>query len=89
MLDEEQPYSYSSDEIELALEKAYRRGFHQALVLLATFYPRGVSHGELTRLANQHLEWRRTLGPSRITDSAMPRYADDISPLERDQRGKY
>jgi hypothetical protein len=75
-----------SDEIELALEKAYRRGFHQALVLLATFYPRGASHAELTRLANEHLQWRRELGTSRIVDSALPRYADDISPLEREQR---
>jgi len=88
MLDEEQSYPYTSDEIDLALEKAYRRGFHHALVLLATFYPRGASHAELTRLANQHLAWRRQLGPSRIADSAMPRYADDTSPLEREQRGK-
>lgn len=80
--------SYSHDEIELALEKAYRRGFHHALVLLATFYPRGIGHGELTQLANQHLIWRRELGPSRIADSAMPRYSDDISPLEQDQRDK-
>jgi hypothetical protein len=77
-----------SDEIELALEKAYRRGFHQALVLLATFYPRGASHAELTRLANEHLQWRRELGLSRIADSALPRYADDISPLEREQRDR-
>ena len=82
MSDEE----FASDEIELALEKAYRRGFHHALVLLATFYPRGASHPELTRLANLHLIWRRELGPSRIADSALPRYADDISPLEREQR---
>ena len=82
-MSDEEPYS---DEIELALEKAYRRGFHQALVLLATFYPRGASHAELTRLANLHLIWRRELGPSRITDSALPRYADEISPLEREQR---
>jgi len=86
MSDEE---SYSHDEIELALEKAYRRGFHHALVLLATFYPRGVGHGEMTRLANQHLIWRRELGPSRIADSAMPRYAAETSPLEREQRGKF
>ncbi len=80
--------SYSHDEIELALEKAYRRGFHHALVLLATFYPRGIGHGELTQLANPHLIWRRELGPSRVADSAMPRYRDDISPLEQDQRDK-
>lgn len=84
-MSDEEPYS---DEIELALEKAYRRGFHQALVLLATFYPRGASHAELTRLANDHLQWRRELGSSRINDSALPRYADDISPLEREQRDR-
>lgn len=78
---------YSPEEIELALEKAYRRGFHQALTLLATFYPRGIGSAELIRLANQHLIWRRELGPSRIADQAMPRYADDVSPLERQQRG--
>ncbi len=82
-MSDEEPHP---DEIELALEKAYRRGFHQALVLLATFYPRGASPAELTRLANQHLIWRRELGPSQITDTATPRYADDISPLEREQR---
>ncbi|MBZ0288709.1 MAG: hypothetical protein K8I30_13915 [Anaerolineae bacterium] len=83
---EEQPYS---EEIELALEKAYRRGFHQALVLLATFYPHGMSHGELLRLANLHMMWRRELGSSSIADSATPRYVDDISPLEREQRGNF
>jgi hypothetical protein len=85
-MSDEEPFS---DEIELALEKAYRRGFHQALVLLATFYPHGMSHGELLRLANVHMMWRRELGPSHITDSAPPRYVDDISPLEREQRGKF
>ncbi len=85
MSDEE---SFSTEEIELAIEKAYRRGFHQALVLLATFYARGVSHAELTRLANEHMAWRRELGGGQIMDSAMPHYMDAVSPLERHQRGK-
>ncbi len=86
MTDEEERYTLA--EIELALEKAYRRGFHQALTLLATFYPHGIGHSELVRIANEHLLWRRELPPSRITDSATPHYADAISPLERQLRGK-
>lgn len=79
--------SVTQEELELALEKAYRRGFHQALTLLATFYPNGIGHSELVRIANEHLRWRRQLGPSRITDSAPPAFIDDVSPLERHLRG--
>ncbi|NWG18223.1 MAG: hypothetical protein HXY41_16490 [Chloroflexi bacterium] len=79
--------SITEEELELALEKAYRRGFHHALTLLATFYPNGIGHGELVRIANEHLQWRRELGPSRITDSATPRFMDEVSPLERELRG--
>jgi hypothetical protein len=72
-----------NDEVELALEKAYRRGFHQALTLLATFYPKGIGMGELTELANEHLAWRRELGESRLVpDSATRRFVGSISPLE-------
>lgn len=73
----------SDDDLELALEKAYRRGFQQALTLLATCYPRGVSAKTLLRLANDHIQWRRELPSSRISDSAAPRFAGQISPLER------
>ncbi|HEX2905919.1 MAG TPA: hypothetical protein VHO69_03615 [Phototrophicaceae bacterium] len=79
--------SITQEELELALEKAYRRGFHQALTLLATFYPNGVGSRELVRIANEHLQWRRELGPSRIMDSAPPRFVDEVSPLERELRG--
>ncbi|MBI5667306.1 MAG: hypothetical protein HZC41_04800 [Chloroflexi bacterium] len=78
----------TEEELELALEKAYRRGFHQALTLLATFYPNGIGHTELVKIANEHLRWRRELGPSRITDSATPRFMDAVSPLERHLRGE-
>jgi hypothetical protein len=72
------------DEIELALERAYRRGFHQALTLLATFYPNGVSNAELTELANEQLLWRRELGTGgRLADRATARFTGAISPLER------
>lgn len=74
------------EELELALEKAYRRGFHQAITLLATFYPNGISNRELVRIANEHLRWRRELGPSRFTDGATPRFVDAVSPLERQLR---
>jgi hypothetical protein len=73
-----------TEEIELALEKAYRRGFHQALTLLATFYPRGITAGELTELANEHLAWRRELGESKLVDdSVTSRFVGSIAPLER------
>lgn len=85
MLDDE---PITQEEIDLALEKAYRRGFHQALTLLATFYPHGISGRELLRIANKHLIWRRELGPSRIADSATAAFADAVSPLERELRGK-
>lgn len=80
--------SITVEELELALEKAYRRGFHQALTLLATFYPDGISGKRLAELANEHLIWRRQLGPSRLADSATPRYVDAVSPLERRHRGR-
>lgn len=83
-MDEE---AITDEDLELALEKAYRRGFHQALTLLATFYPHGIGHSELVRIANEHLRWRRELGPSRITDSAPSRFMDAVSPLERQLRG--
>lgn len=73
----------SDDELDLAMEKAYRRGFQQALALLATCYPRGVRGPELIRLANEHLQWRRELPQSGISDNAAPRFANAISPLER------
>jgi hypothetical protein len=79
--------SITREDLELALEKAYRRGFHQALTLLATFYPDGIHGKRLAELANEHLIWRRELGPSRLTDSATPRFVDDVSPLERRHRG--
>lgn len=76
--------SISLEELELALEKAYRRGFQQALTLLATCYPQGVSNADLIKLANEHLAWRRELrASSPIADSAMPRFVGEISPLER------
>lgn len=76
--------SLLADEIELALEKAYRRGFHQALTLLATFYPKGITVGELTELANEALAWRRELGESQLhVDSVTQRFVGSISPLER------
>jgi hypothetical protein len=86
--DPEELESVAPGELELALEKAYRRGFQQALTLLATCYPNGVSARELIRLANEHLRWRRELGPSRIADSAAPRFADARSPLEQECRGE-
>jgi hypothetical protein len=73
----------SDEELELALEKAYRRGFQQALTLLATCYPKGASAKALVRLANEHIQWRRELSPSRIADSAAPRFSGQISPLQR------
>ena len=74
-----------SEEFEVALEKAYRRGFHQALTLLATFYPKGLTAGELTELANEHLAWRRELGDSRLVANTAPsRFVGSISPLERE-----
>jgi hypothetical protein len=79
--------SITLEELELALEKAYRRGFHQALTLLATFYPDGIHGKRLAELANEHLIWRRELGPSRLTDSAPPGFVDAASPLERRHRG--
>jgi hypothetical protein len=79
--------SITLEELELALEKAYRRGFHQALTLLATFYPDGIHGKQLAELANEHLIWRRELGPSRLTDSATPRFVEAASPLERRHRG--
>jgi len=78
----------SPEELELALEKAYRRGFQHAITLLATCYPTGLTNRDLIRLANEHLQWRRELGPSRIVDSAPPRFADALSPLEQHCRGK-
>ncbi len=76
--------SLLSEEIELALEKAYRRGFHQALTLLATFYPKGIGVGELTELANEALAWRRELGESKVhADSVTQRFVGSISPFER------
>jgi len=73
-----------SPEIELGLEKAYRRGFHQAILLLATFYPDGIGTQELTELANEHLMWRRELGESAlVADSATSRFVGSISPLEQ------
>jgi len=80
--------SITPEELELALEKAYRRGFHHALTLLATFYPDGIGGKRLAELANEHLIWRRQLGPSRLADSVTPRYVDDVSPLERRHRGR-
>ncbi|MBZ0279051.1 MAG: hypothetical protein K8I60_23095 [Anaerolineae bacterium] len=74
------------EDIELALEKAYRRGFQQALTLLATFYPNGIGHTELLKLAHEHQVWRRELGPSRIDDNAPPRFAGAVSPLEQHLR---
>lgn len=74
------------DELELALEKAYRRGFQQAITLLATFYPEGISGKKLAELANEHLIWRRELPPAHITDGATPQYVTDVSPLERRNR---
>ncbi len=79
--------SITVEELDLALEKAYRRGFHQALTLLATSYPDGIGGKRLAELANEHLIWRRALGPSRLADSVTPRYVDDVSPLERRYRG--
>jgi len=79
--------SITVETLELALEKAYRRGFHQALTLLATFYPDGIGGKRLADLANEHLIWRRELGPSHLADSATPRFVDDVSPLERSYRG--
>jgi hypothetical protein len=73
----------SDEELELALEKAYRRGFQQALTLLATCYPKGVSAKALVRLANEHIQWRRELPPSGVADNAAPRFAGQISPLEQ------
>jgi hypothetical protein len=53
-------------------------------VLLATFYPSGISAQELTELANEHLQWRRELGESAfVADSATSRFVGSISPLER------
>jgi hypothetical protein len=78
--------SITQEDLDLALEKAYRRGFHQALTLLATFYPDGIGGRRLAELANEHLIWRRELGPSRLADSATPRFVDDVSPLERRYR---
>ncbi len=78
----------SDDELELALEKAYRRGFQQALTLLATCYPKGASAKALLRLANDHVQWRRELPSSRISDSAAPRFAGQISPLEKRCMGR-
>ena len=80
----EQMVSISQDELELALEKAFRRGFHQALALLATFYTRGVTGGELTELANEQLRWRRELpASSMISDTATASFMGETSPLER------
>ncbi len=78
--------SITAEELDLALEKAYRRGFHQALTLLATIYPEGINGKRLAELANEHLIWRRQYGPSRLADSATLRYVDDVSPLERRYR---
>lgn len=82
------PEPISQEELELALEKAYRRGFQHAITLLATCYPTGVSNRDLIRLANEHLQWRRELGTSRIVDTVSPRFADTLSPLEQHCRGK-
>ena len=85
-----EPSEYlSSDELALALEKAYRRGFQQAITLLATFYPDGIGGRELAELANEHLIWRRALPESRMGDSALAQFNDGVSPLERAQRGGY
>lgn len=80
--------SISEEELALALEKAYRRGFQQALTLLATCYPSGVNNRELVRLANMHLQWRRELPASVIADNAALTYADSISPLELQCMGR-
>ncbi|RMF79545.1 MAG: hypothetical protein D6737_11085 [Chloroflexi bacterium] len=77
----------SQADLEIALEKAYRRGFHQALTLLATFYPNGIGNRELAKLANEHLIWRRELGESPIADTVTPRFIHDISPLEKKNLG--
>ena len=74
----------SQTQLELALEKAYRRGFHQALALLATFYPKGISGGALTELANEQLRWRRELPPSStVSDTATSSFFGEMSPLEQ------
>lgn len=86
MLQDEQGEPITWDDIELALEKAYRRGFQQALTLLATFYPNGIGHTELLKLAHEHQMWRRELGASKIGDSVTPRFSGVVSPLEQHLR---
>ncbi len=80
----EERVTLSQNELELVLEKAYRRGFHQALALLATFYPKGVTAGALIELANDHLRWRRELPFSELVeDSVTTSFVGEISPLAR------
>jgi hypothetical protein len=67
------------EELDLALEKAYRRGFHQALTLLATFYPHGVRGSDLVRLANEHMIWFRESTGSYLVNDA---HLNPVSPLE-------